>query len=159
MTNEDWKIVELMWLNPKIITTQFCLKVDDYTVNMYCHQQGNKLYMLSYVDNMLILDAIAEDDHHEKIDIARKFSRPSKRNVYSLKAQKHFIKYYGKRRAKKEGYLDKNLWYLPFWTNFNSWKKHLIANSKTIELVETSSVNALRDFLKNKAKNHEHSSK
>lgn len=135
MTTEEWKKVEAE-LNSLFRGVE--LKCDEYeviykvtrtdtfkfTIMTYIKDEGEYKFCGSWLTNK-----------EEKV---KKLCRRKTMSYYSTKTKKHYIEIFGKREAKKRIDFDEKLeYYTPYWTNFNSLKKHLLKNNKSIELVKT----------------------
>lgn len=130
MTPEDWKEVKER-LEDFYSTVK--LKCDGYEVILL-------LGRISQMENAILIYINGEvkgkwliNDCEER----RRFMRPVKKSVFSQK-QRTQMKTISKKLRQKYGLPDPNASitaYYPYWTSFNSLKRHLIKHNDSIELV------------------------
>ncbi len=127
MTKEQWNEVKEHWFT----RIQFEFKIDGYNVVLQrgLSKNGKISYGL-YVNGYQNLQW-SEGKHEE----SKRFCQKRSKSYYTAKSKKEWMKILGKREynKNKEKYEKKYIYYLPFWNNFNSFKKHIIANNKNIE--------------------------
>ncbi len=133
MTKEDWEMVR------KTLELQYCeveLKIDDYNVTLRLERENAfKNVIVIYVDGKFKAEWLTKD-----CDIRSRFANKKTSSLYS---KKDFMR--GKKVTKKEEKIIENFlkennkqfnYYTPYWTSFNSLKRHLIKNNENITLIE-----------------------
>lgn len=139
MTDQEWKEVEEQWACGTIK-----LKVDGYDVALQLKRNGMRLFMFVFVNGKLegsnlnsLDDEIAGVKEPEWTDIATRFYQTKTKSLHPAKRVKELERAFGKRYCKKNAVYSAKFWYkMPYWTTFNSFKRHLIKHNKSIELVK-----------------------
>jgi len=128
MTKQEWKEVESN-MQPFGAAR---LKIDGYEISLAVHPVNKFKFAICIYVNGVIKGNYLTEDCEER----RRFMRESKRCAYSGKHKKRMLKF-GKKYLKEWG-VDINKTYsiyFPWWNSFNSLKRHLVKNNKSIELV------------------------
>lgn len=130
MTKEDWnKVKEALESIFRIAK----LRIDDYEVSIALRRYGvYKNVIAIYVNEKFEGKWLCEDCEER-----RRFCRKREKSLLSSKQKKNLSKL--SKKTQKELLMDRKttfIYYEPYWTSFNSLKKHLIDNNKCIELIE-----------------------
>jgi len=130
-TKEQWGKIEkaLTRLYSSVI-----MQIDGFKVNMGLRQ------LSTYKNGVVVLlnNELKGEWFTDESPERTKFYRPVVHNMWTRKTQIAAVKRYGKREAKKQGYLDQRTGYSFFWGSFPRLKAHLIKNNENIELVKIS---------------------
>ncbi len=133
MTKEDWDKVQE---NLNYLYSTVILAIDGYNVTLQLEPvSAMKNHIAIYIDNKVKGEWLTEECEER-----RRFMCKHTKNLFT-KSKLINGKKVSKREMKhiEEMLKDpKNKYdvYLPWWTNFNSLKKHLIKNNENIEIVE-----------------------
>lgn len=133
MTGAEWKIVQDRLNTPY---GRVVLLVDGYKVTLAIERLSRRRieYGIMIYINGLFKGRWTTEDCEER----RRFFRKIKRKLYSR--QKIAKMFPTKHSQKGELYKSVNEsfieYYVPYWLSFNPLKRHLLANNKSIELVE-----------------------
>jgi len=117
------------------------LLVDGYKVNIVRKRTGKNslgstVYVNGYVKGIWMVTHKLSDTEFVVPEESKRFYRPSVRSLYKQKEVKRAERECGKRFAKKHGYYDKLVFYVPEWGSANSLKRHLLKNNHNIELLK-----------------------
>ncbi len=109
------------------------MKVDGYKIQLEPHIYKMRLTRVVYINGFfkgIWLNGDCEE--------ARRFMRVKESYIFPQKYRTEMLRIYGKRRynQRKEDFEKKLKSYHPDWTSFSSFKRHLIANNKEIELIK-----------------------
>lgn len=134
MTSEEWLLAE----KSTLYSYDGCkLMIDGYGVELRLEPETlYKKHIAVYV-NGKIEGKWLFDDCEER----RRFFQPRTRTISKNKAQKELFKRLSKKQQSIWNEKSKYTYYWPYWGNFASLKRHLIANNKSIELVENKEKN------------------
>nr|WP_298644049.1 hypothetical protein [Ruminococcus bromii] len=127
MTAEEWKKVDEALAS--VWSPCVHLKIDGYKVSLNLTQKSRfQNVIFVYVNDEFRGKWLAED-----CEIRRRFYCCKKRSVVT---ERDFKEYKVRSKKAKQELKDKFSYdvYTPYWTNFESMKKHFIANNKSIEL-------------------------
>lgn len=127
MTKEEWKKVDIELTS--VFATPVNLKIDGYKVSLNLTQKSRyQNVIFVYVNDEFRGKWLAED-----CEIRRKFYCCKKRSVVT---EKDFKEYKVRSKKAKQELKDKFSYnvYTPYWTNFESMKKHFIANNESIKI-------------------------
>lgn len=129
MTKEEWKQVKEA---SESLFRQAKLSVDGYelTIRLERITQYKNAIMI-YVNGSFKGKWLLEDCEER-----RRFLCPRNRSLLKGKDKEAMLKGLSKKRKAEFESINKFVNYYPYWTSFNSLKKHLIANNENIELVE-----------------------
>lgn len=127
MTNEDWNKLKEWWGND--LYSLFNLQVDGYKITLQHRIHKMKIKVWIYVDGYLKGEWLSVEN-----EIAKRFLQRKKTSVYSTKKLKESAKLFGKKhKSAQQRYIE----YIDVsWSSFTSFKRHLIANNTSIELVK-----------------------
>jgi hypothetical protein len=119
------------------------LLVDGYKVTAQRAQtKKNRLETMVYVNGYIkgewyrhhkLNDTAAESELPEE---TRRFLRPVTKSLFSPKKVSAFERSCGKRAAKKHGFYEKLILYVPYWSSARSFKNHLLKNNHNIEVLK-----------------------
>ena len=128
MTKEDWNKVKERWSNP-----YGCIKFkcDGYDVSLQAVIHKLKLVHLVYINGWLKGEWMNGD-----CEEGRRFYRVKECFLHSAKDRAAAKKHLGKSAYKRYNYDKKFKSHHSDWSSFASFKKHLIANNKEIELIQ-----------------------
>ncbi len=133
MTKEEWEIVEKKL---SIVNIPAFLKVDGYDVRLMLTQKNTySNYIVPIINGQLKMEWFTEDCEERR----RFFVRRTK-NTYNKRKLMNDKTLTKKDKKELDAFLSERskifeYWELG-WTNFNSMKKHLIANNESIELIK-----------------------
>lgn len=131
MTDEQWQKVANRLATPFMPVH---LMVDGYKLTLEVHQEKPlKFVIVPFVNGWSKGEWLIN-----KTEEAKRFFRLVKRPVYSPSQKKKLTKGFSKTNLKKY-FPDINRsveYYNSFWPSFAPLKRHLIANNKSIELLE-----------------------
>jgi hypothetical protein len=127
MTPQEWKVVEE---NLKVLYHPVKLNCDGYEVTLILEQTGQfKNAIMVYIDGVVKGKWITNDCEER-----RRFFQPVTKSLWSTKQLASMKKLSKKMRRKFEG-RSKYTYFRPYWTSFQSLKKHLIKENKEIQLL------------------------
>lgn len=134
MTKEQWQEVKDNW-GAQFTSQRF--KVDGYDVTLQTERSGMKLFETIYVNGEICGKDLLDASEDKITEIARRFYFKKSKRVYSDKYIKDMEKIFGKKRAKERGYTkDAKIYYVtPHYTSFATFKKQIINNNQSIELI------------------------
>lgn len=127
MTAEEWKKVDKSL--KFVMSRGTTLKIDGYKVHLFLTQKSQFQNAIVFYVNDEFRSKWLTEDCEER----RRFCCCKKRSAVT---EKDFKEYKVRSKKAKQELKDKFSYdvYTPYWTNFESMKKHFIANNKSIEL-------------------------
>lgn len=134
MQQQDWDDLKQQMASPY---GYMKLKCDQFEValSQEVDSKGRKWATSVYVDGVFKGVWCSADEKGEaKHEEGRRFLRKVTRRMHSAKKVEAYRKAFGKREANKIA-AEVYVYYLPSWNNFNSLKKHLLANNTSIERI------------------------
>jgi hypothetical protein len=127
MTKEDWKQIEQIVNKGGSVD----IRIGDDVITIKLGRMKLKLVYTIFVNGEIKGEWFTKDGD---CGIAERYYCKKQMNMYNN--YKDIIKVLGKRRAKKEGFLDKFEFYVPSFSSFRTLKSQYISRHKNIELVE-----------------------
>lgn len=134
MEQKDWDDLQAQMASP---WGSMRLQCDQYQITLEQQADGKTKtwYTAIFVDGYFKGVWMEADGDKPKFEEARRFLRKQSRPLYGAKFIRDMTKAIGKRAAAK--YADKrHVTFSPIWKNFNSLKKHLIANNTSIQRIQ-----------------------
>lgn len=134
MQQEDWDALKEQMASPY---GSMQLKCDQFELALQqaVDSKSRKWVTAVYVDGVFkgawtAATKEGEAEHEE----ARRFLRKASKAVFRAKEIEEYRKAFGKRRA-AEVAAKRHVYFWPYWSSFNSLKKHLLANNTSIERI------------------------
>lgn len=126
MTKEEWKKVDIALTS--VCAPPVNLKIDGYKVSLDLNQKSRYQNVIVVYVNDKICGKWLKDD----CEIRRRFYCCKKRTYVT---EKDFKKLNIRGKKVKQKLKDQYSYdeYTPYWTNFETMKKHFIANNESIE--------------------------
>lgn len=123
-TAGDWKEIQ------KVLSCVHPIRfvIDGYNVRMHMIEMTMKLVVILLIDEKYDILSWEKDD----TEIPGKFYNKKEYYRYPKKSRDKAIYWYGKKRAKEKGYLDKDSRMQYYWTSFRSLRLHLQKTCKKI---------------------------
>lgn len=130
MTKEEWSQVEAAL---KDFFSLVKLKIDEYEVSLRLERIDTYSNRIGVYVNGEFKGKWLMEDCEER----RRFLRKREKSVMTVKQRKDLEKLPKKFRKEYEEMLNRSyVYYEPWWTSFNSLKKHLIKENESIELIK-----------------------
>ena len=125
MTKEEWESVERKLCFP---ADSVHLKVDGYNITLWVMIYKMKMVIAVYVDGHIKGEWLVKD-----CDIRRRFYQRSKHSLLTAAEKKKLAR---KSKSVQKEVQERTAYYSfsPYWTSFQSLKRHLIKNNESIEL-------------------------
>lgn len=133
MEQADWDALREMMATP---WGSMKLQCDEYelTFSQEMDSKRNRWATMVYVNGVFEGKWTSAKDAEPVYEEARRFLRPISRALYSKKEIEATRKIWGKREADKRA-ARRWTYFSPVWSNFNSLRKHLVANNTSISRV------------------------
>lgn len=133
MTKDEWKEVERAL---ELTFNSVKLNVDGYNITLILERETAFKNRISvYIDGTFKMKWLFEDCEQRK-----RFTNKRTKSLVRKSTLNNGKKVSKRQEKLNEEFLksesNKYHYYLPYWYNFNSLKKHLIANNENIELIE-----------------------
>lgn len=133
MTKGEWKEVERAL---ELTFNSVKLNVDGYNITLILERETAFKNRISvYIDGTFKMKWLFEDCEQRK-----RFTNKRTKSLVRKSTLNNGKKVSKRQEKLNEEFLksesNKYHYYLPYWYNFNSLKKHLIANNENIELIE-----------------------
>lgn len=130
MTKEEWSQVEEAL---KSIFSMAQLKVDGYKITLRLERLDTyRNRIMVYINEQFKGKWLIEDCEER-----RRFFRKREKSLITAKQKKDLNKLPKKFKKEHEEWFNRSyIYYEPYWSSFNSLKKHLIKENESIELIK-----------------------